>query len=118
MWYHAAFCYLGHSPKPHPQPELEIHGSALISPLIQYNCSSLLPPSLPPSASGDFSIFDALRDTIYTEVATLIATNEGRPHFLVSILLILQTLRKDIYSHLHVCVCLGGVVSGAPAVVY
>ncbi len=33
-------------------------------------------------ASG-FSVFDALRDTIYSEVATLIANNENRPHFLV-----------------------------------
>ena len=32
----------------------------------------------------DFSVFDALRDTIYSEVATLIANNENRPHFLVS----------------------------------
>ena len=31
----------------------------------------------------DFSVFDALRDTIYSEVATLIANNENRPHFLV-----------------------------------
>ena len=31
-----------------------------------------------------FSVFDALRDTIYSEVATLIANNEARPHFLVS----------------------------------
>ena len=33
---------------------------------------------------ADFSVFDALRDTIYSEVATLIANNEARPHFLVS----------------------------------
>lgn len=33
---------------------------------------------------GDFSVFDTLRDTIYSEVATLIANNENRPHFLVS----------------------------------
>lgn len=32
----------------------------------------------------DFSVFEALRDTIYSEVATLIANNENRPHFLVS----------------------------------
>ena len=32
----------------------------------------------------DFSVFDALRDTIYSEVAAVIAGNEGRPHFLVS----------------------------------
>lgn len=29
----------------------------------------------------DFSVFDALRDTIYSEVAAVIAGNEGRPHF-------------------------------------
>lgn len=31
-------------------------------------------------------MFDTLRDTIYSEVATLIANNENRPHFLVSAL--------------------------------
>ena len=28
-------------------------------------------------------MFDALRDTIYSEVASMIALNEQRPHFLV-----------------------------------
>lgn len=35
--------------------------------------------------STGFSVFDALRDTIYSEVATFIAKNENRPHFLVSL---------------------------------
>ena len=34
--------------------------------------------------STGVSVFDTLRDTIYSEVATLIASNENRPHFLVS----------------------------------
>ena len=36
-------------------------------------------------APGDFSVFDSLRDTIYAEVTSLIASNEARPHFLVSL---------------------------------
>jgi len=37
--------------------------------------------------AASFLVFDALRDTIYSEVATLIKENENRPHFLVSRLL-------------------------------
>ena len=42
-----------------------------------------------------FSVFDALRDTIYSEVATLIANNEARPHFLVELFRELQMLTTD-----------------------
>ena len=35
-------------------------------------------------AQSDYSLFEALRDSIYAEVATLISQNESRPHFLVS----------------------------------
>lgn len=42
-----------------------------------------------------FSVFDALRDTIYSEVATLIANNESRPHFLVELFRELQMLTTD-----------------------
>ena len=43
----------------------------------------------------EFSVFDALRDTIYSEVATLIASNENRPHFLVELFRELQLLTTD-----------------------
>ena len=46
----------------------------------------------------EFSVFDALRDTIYSEVATLIANNENRPHFLVSALCVCMCM--------HVCACM------------
>lgn len=49
------------------------------------------------SASGDdgsFS-FEALRDTIYSEVATLIAMNESRPHYLIELFRELQLLNSD-----------------------
>ena len=39
-------------------------------------------------AQSDYSLFEALRDSIYAEVATLISQNESRPHFLVSTFLI------------------------------
>ncbi|KAF0037180.1 hypothetical protein F2P81_010054 [Scophthalmus maximus] len=46
-------------------------------------------------ASSDFSLFDALRETIYSEVATLISQNESRPHFLIELFHELQLLNSD-----------------------
>ncbi|XP_039606886.1 pericentriolar material 1 protein isoform X4 [Polypterus senegalus] len=48
-----------------------------------------------PEASSDLSMFEALRDTIYSEVATLISQNEGRPHFLIELFHELQMLNTD-----------------------
>ncbi|XP_010856669.1 PREDICTED: pericentriolar material 1 protein isoform X6 [Bison bison bison] len=45
--------------------------------------------------SSDFSMFEALRDTIYSEVATLISQNESRPHFLIELFHELQLLNTD-----------------------
>ena len=59
-------------------------------------------------ASSDFSLFEALRETIYSEVATLISHNESRPHFLIELFHELQLLNTDylrqraLYS-LQVC---------------
>ncbi|XP_059541582.1 pericentriolar material 1 protein isoform X14 [Myotis daubentonii] len=44
---------------------------------------------------SDFSMFEALRDTIYSEVATLISQNESRPHFLIELFHELQLLSTD-----------------------
>uniref|UniRef100_A0A4W3IUU7 Pericentriolar material 1 n=1 Tax=Callorhinchus milii TaxID=7868 RepID=A0A4W3IUU7_CALMI len=44
---------------------------------------------------SDFSLFEALRDTIYSEVATLISQNESRPHFLIELFHELQLLNSD-----------------------
>ncbi|MGH0121312.1 UNVERIFIED_CONTAM: hypothetical protein FKN15_070373, partial [Acipenser sinensis] len=44
---------------------------------------------------SDFSMFEALRDTIYSEVATLISQNESRPHFLIELFHELQMLKTD-----------------------
>ncbi|CAH2300298.1 pericentriolar material 1 isoform X1 [Pelobates cultripes] len=46
-------------------------------------------------AGSDFSMFEALRDTIYSEVATLISQNESRPHFLIELFHELQLLNSD-----------------------
>nr|XP_040042087.1 pericentriolar material 1 protein isoform X4 [Gasterosteus aculeatus aculeatus] len=46
-------------------------------------------------ASSDFSLFEALRETIYSEVATLISQNESRPHFLIEVFHELQLLNTD-----------------------
>lgn len=43
----------------------------------------------------EFSLFEALRDTIYSEVATLISQNENRPHFLIELFRELQMLNND-----------------------
>jgi pericentriolar material 1 protein len=39
--------------------------------------------------------FDALRETIYAEVATLISQNEASPHFLIELFRQLQLLSTD-----------------------
>ncbi|GCB62873.1 hypothetical protein scyTo_0004322 [Scyliorhinus torazame] len=44
---------------------------------------------------SDFSLFEALRDNIYSEVATLISQNESRPHFLIELFHELQLLNTD-----------------------
>ncbi|XP_036084536.1 pericentriolar material 1 protein isoform X25 [Rousettus aegyptiacus] len=44
---------------------------------------------------SDFSMFEALRDTIYSEVAMLISQNESRPHFLIELFHELQLLNTD-----------------------
>lgn len=54
-----------------------------------------------------FSVFDALRDTIYSEVATLIANNENRPHFLVS-----ENSLAPFPPQAILALCVGGAVSG------
>ncbi|KAM5193377.1 pericentriolar material 1 protein [Mantella aurantiaca] len=46
-------------------------------------------------AGSDFSMFEALRDTIYSEVATLISQNECRPQFLIELFHELQLLNTD-----------------------
>uniref|UniRef100_A0A671R5Q4 Pericentriolar material 1 protein-like n=1 Tax=Sinocyclocheilus anshuiensis TaxID=1608454 RepID=A0A671R5Q4_9TELE len=48
-----------------------------------------------PFHSSDFSLFEALRETIYSEVATLISQNESRPHFLIELFHELQLLNTD-----------------------
>ncbi|XP_077574826.1 pericentriolar material 1 protein [Stigmatopora nigra] len=45
--------------------------------------------------SSEFSLFEALRETIYSEVATLISQNESRPHFLIELFHELQLLNTD-----------------------
>ena len=44
---------------------------------------SISRPSKGEVPDDEYSVFDTLRDTIYSEVAAVIAGNEGRPHFLV-----------------------------------
>lgn len=43
----------------------------------------------------EMSLFETLRETIYSEVATLISQNENRPHYLVELFRELQSLTTD-----------------------
>ena len=43
----------------------------------------------------DFNLFEALRETIYSEVATLISQNESRPHYLIELFRELQLMASD-----------------------
>ena len=52
-----------------------------------------------PNSTQSYSLFDALRESIYSEVATLIANNESRPHFLVSVYVRMQC--AHVYTHVH-----------------
>ena len=45
--------------------------------------------------TSEFSLFEALRETIYSEVATLISQNESRPHYLIQMFRELQLLNSD-----------------------
>ncbi|KAK3606346.1 hypothetical protein CHS0354_041982 [Potamilus streckersoni] len=44
---------------------------------------------------NELSLFEALRETIYSEVATLISQNENRPHYLIELFRELQRLSTD-----------------------
>lgn len=67
-----------------------------IDKILLFSSPSLKLPVLAPSdASSDFSLFEALRETIYSEVATLISQNESRPHFLIELFHELQLLNTD-----------------------
>ncbi|XP_037326765.2 pericentriolar material 1 protein isoform X4 [Pungitius pungitius] len=64
-----------------------------------------------PDASSDFSLFEALRETIYSEVATLISQNESRPHFLIELFHELQLLNTD-YLRQRALYSLQDIVTG------
>ena len=62
------------------------------------------------NASG-YPLFEALRDTIYSEAATLISQNEARPHFLIELFHELQQLNSD-YLRQHCLFVIRDVVNG------
>ncbi|XP_076446756.1 uncharacterized protein LOC143284040 isoform X2 [Babylonia areolata] len=45
---------------------------------------------------GELNLFEELRETIYTEVATLISHNESRPQYLLSLFSELQAMTSDL----------------------
>ncbi|PVD34338.1 hypothetical protein C0Q70_05609 [Pomacea canaliculata] len=48
------------------------------------------------STFGELNLFEELRETIYTEVATLISKNESRPQYLINLFRELQNLTTDL----------------------
>ncbi|XP_076816421.1 uncharacterized protein LOC143462234 isoform X1 [Clavelina lepadiformis] len=62
------------------------------------------------NASG-YLLFEALRDSIYSEAATLISQNEARPHFLIELFHELQQLNSD-YLRQHCLFVIRDVVNG------
>ncbi|XP_055893780.1 pericentriolar material 1 protein-like isoform X2 [Biomphalaria glabrata] len=48
------------------------------------------------AADDSNTLFDTLRDTIYSEVASLISQNESRPHFLLEIFREMQQIDSDL----------------------
>ncbi|XP_065183805.1 uncharacterized protein LOC135814590 isoform X2 [Sycon ciliatum] len=47
------------------------------------------------SSTEAYALFDALRDSIYSEVATVISLHEHRPHFLLEVFRSLQLMTSD-----------------------
>ena len=45
---------------------------------------------------GELNLFEELRETIYTEVATLISQNESRPQYLLQLFSELQGMTTDL----------------------
>ncbi|KAM9530637.1 pericentriolar material 1 protein-like isoform 4-T4 [Salvelinus alpinus] len=85
------------APQPHRQRD---QNQSLLDKLTQEKLDSKTktgnkPNDLSSGASSDFSLFEALRETIYSEVATLISQNESRPHFLIELFHELQLLNTD-----------------------
>ncbi|KAG5848304.1 hypothetical protein ANANG_G00097070 [Anguilla anguilla] len=61
---------------------------------ISKHCSASLFPGLS-NGVRRLLLFEALRETIYAEVASLISQNESRPHFLIELFHELQLLNTD-----------------------
>ncbi|XP_062378772.1 pericentriolar material 1 protein isoform X3 [Sardina pilchardus] len=82
-----------------PQAPPRGHNQSLLDKLTQEKLDSKTkstkPNDVSSDASSDFSLFEALRETIYSEVATLISQNESRPHFLIELFHELQLLNSD-----------------------
>ncbi|XP_039255106.2 uncharacterized protein LOC120331975 [Styela clava] len=63
------------------------------------------------SVDADNDLFEALRDSIYSEAAILISQNEARPHFLIELFHSLQQLDTD-YLRQHALYVLQDVMKG------
>ena len=70
--------------------------SSYIHKIVKESIKTSLPFDFSESDAGsEFSLFEALRESIYSEVASLISQNETRPHFLIELFRELQMLNSD-----------------------
>ena len=54
---------------------------------------------------GNYSLFEALRESIYAEVAALISQNESRPHFLVRCCILYSVNSNLNVAQAMLCIC-------------
>ncbi|XP_075240661.1 uncharacterized protein LOC142336051 isoform X3 [Convolutriloba macropyga] len=92
----------GSPPKPLPASERNSQVKKQSTPVVRKKEKSQLPPTkqesnrIPASGERDsISLFDALRDNIYSELASVITENESRPHFLIELFRELKMLKTD-----------------------
>uniref|UniRef100_A0A4X2K6Q1 Pericentriolar material 1 n=1 Tax=Vombatus ursinus TaxID=29139 RepID=A0A4X2K6Q1_VOMUR len=83
--------HAGHTEEPVPAKVFSRKNHEQLEKIIKYSRST----EMSSETGSDFSMFEALRDTIYSEVATLISQNESRPHFLIELFHELQLLNTD-----------------------
>ncbi|KAG8453735.1 hypothetical protein GDO86_000384 [Hymenochirus boettgeri] len=99
--FHGAIAPNAFLPKQNSCQHAQTEETAMGNPTVNSNSHILStgaeskPKEISSEAGSDVSMFEALRDTIYSEVATLISQNESRPHFLVELFHELQLLNTD-----------------------
>ena len=66
-----------------------------VKPSVEEPVSSSAEAPMESDSNNTLSLFDALRDNIYSELASVITENESRPHFLIELFRELKMLKTD-----------------------